>query len=131
MLDLAGEAAHSSERIAAPVACWVAARAGVAPEEALDARARASPAGWLIAQYDIVVFGATGFTGGLTAEYLARTRRPTTRWALAGRNREQARGRPAPAGGASARRPRELAADAAPTSATRRSMRGSPSRRAS
>ena len=28
VLDLAGEAAHSSERIAAPVACWLAARAG-------------------------------------------------------------------------------------------------------
>jgi Domain of unknown function (DUF6457) len=35
LLDLAGEAAHSSERVAAPVACWVAAKAGVAPEEAL------------------------------------------------------------------------------------------------
>jgi hypothetical protein len=29
VLDLAGEAAHASERIAAPVACWLAARAGV------------------------------------------------------------------------------------------------------
>ena len=37
LLDLAGEAAHSSERVAAPVACWVAARAGVAPHEALAA----------------------------------------------------------------------------------------------
>ncbi len=35
LLELAGEAAHSSERVAAPVACWVAARAAVAPEEAL------------------------------------------------------------------------------------------------
>jgi len=35
LLDLAGEAAHSSERVAAPVACWLAARAGVAPDEAL------------------------------------------------------------------------------------------------
>ena len=35
LLDLAGEAAHSSERVAAPVACWVAAKAGVSPEEAL------------------------------------------------------------------------------------------------
>ena len=35
LLDLAGEAAHSSERVAAPVACWVAARAGVSPLEAL------------------------------------------------------------------------------------------------
>jgi hypothetical protein len=37
LLDVAGEAAHSSERVAAPVACWVAARAGVTPEEALEA----------------------------------------------------------------------------------------------
>jgi short subunit dehydrogenase-like uncharacterized protein len=38
--------------------------------------------------YDVVVFGATGFTGGLTAEYLAGTARTDgTRWALAGRNR--------------------------------------------
>jgi hypothetical protein len=37
LLDLAGEAAHSSERVAAPVACWVAARAGVQPAEALSA----------------------------------------------------------------------------------------------
>jgi short subunit dehydrogenase-like uncharacterized protein len=36
--------------------------------------------------FDIVVFGATGFTGGLTAEYLARTRPDGLRWALAGRN---------------------------------------------
>ena len=28
ILDLAGEAAHASERVAAPVACWLAARAG-------------------------------------------------------------------------------------------------------
>jgi hypothetical protein len=35
LLDLAGEAAHSSERVAAPVACWVAAKAGVSPEDAL------------------------------------------------------------------------------------------------
>ncbi len=39
LLDLAGEAAHSSERVAAPVACWVAAKAGVAPHDALE-RAR-------------------------------------------------------------------------------------------
>jgi len=35
VLDLAGEAAHSSQRIAAPVACWLAAKAGVGLEEAL------------------------------------------------------------------------------------------------
>jgi uncharacterized protein DUF6457 len=39
LLDLAGEAAHSSERVAAPVACWVAAKAGVDPAQALE-RAR-------------------------------------------------------------------------------------------
>jgi short subunit dehydrogenase-like uncharacterized protein len=37
-------------------------------------------------EHDIVVFGATGFTGALTAEYLARHADPGTRWALAGRN---------------------------------------------
>ena len=37
LLDLAGEAAHSSERVAAPVACWVAARAGSPPAQALQA----------------------------------------------------------------------------------------------
>ena len=35
VLDLAGEAAHSSQRIAAPVACWLAARAGVDLDEAI------------------------------------------------------------------------------------------------
>ena len=35
VLDLAGKAAHSSERVAAPVACWLAARAGVGLAEAI------------------------------------------------------------------------------------------------
>ena len=35
ILDLAAEAAHASERIAAPVACWLSARAGRSPEESL------------------------------------------------------------------------------------------------
>jgi hypothetical protein len=35
LLALAGMAAHASERAAAPVACWMAARAGVAPDAAL------------------------------------------------------------------------------------------------
>jgi len=39
--------------------------------------------------HDLVLFGATGFTGGLTAEYLARHVPPDTRWALAGRNRDK------------------------------------------
>ncbi|MGH7965851.1 MAG: DUF6457 domain-containing protein [Candidatus Binatia bacterium] len=37
LLRLAGEAAHASERIAAPVACWLVARAGRSPAEALAA----------------------------------------------------------------------------------------------
>ena len=36
LLDLAGEAAHSSERVAAPIACWLAAIAGVDPDRALE-----------------------------------------------------------------------------------------------
>jgi hypothetical protein len=44
LLDLAGEAAHSSERVAAPLSCWLAARAGVEPGEALKlAREVGSP----------------------------------------------------------------------------------------
>ena len=34
LLELAGIAAHSSERTAAPISCWLAARAGVSPGEA-------------------------------------------------------------------------------------------------
>ena len=33
VLDLAAVAAHSSERIAAPVACWVGGRAGASLEQ--------------------------------------------------------------------------------------------------
>ena len=36
--------------------------------------------------FDLVLLGATGFTGGLTAEYLARHAPEDLRWALAGRN---------------------------------------------
>jgi saccharopine dehydrogenase (NAD+, L-glutamate forming) len=37
-------------------------------------------------QFDIVMFGATGFTGELTAAYLAENAPAGCRWALAGRN---------------------------------------------
>ncbi|GAA4242633.1 saccharopine dehydrogenase NADP-binding domain-containing protein [Actinomadura meridiana] len=37
-------------------------------------------------RYDIVLFGATGFTGGLTAAYLALHAEAGTTWALAGRD---------------------------------------------
>ncbi|KAF4951388.1 hypothetical protein FSARC_12945 [Fusarium sarcochroum] len=37
-------------------------------------------------QYDIVVFGATGYTGKLTAEYIATHLATDLKWAVAGRN---------------------------------------------
>jgi short subunit dehydrogenase-like uncharacterized protein len=40
-------------------------------------------------EHDIVIFGATGFTGALTAEYLAANAPAGLRWALAGRNRQK------------------------------------------
>jgi hypothetical protein len=43
ILDLAAEAAHSSERIAAPVACWLAARAGIPLEDALATAGEVGP----------------------------------------------------------------------------------------
>jgi hypothetical protein len=39
LLELAGTAAHASERTAAPLACWIAGRSGLALEELLDAAA--------------------------------------------------------------------------------------------
>lgn len=38
-------------------------------------------------EFDVVVFGATGFTGALTADYLATKRPAPARWAIAGRSR--------------------------------------------
>jgi short subunit dehydrogenase-like uncharacterized protein len=38
-------------------------------------------------RYDVALFGATGFTGGLTARYLAENGPSDLRWALVGRNR--------------------------------------------
>src|SRR3954453_22788342 len=40
-------------------------------------------------QYDLVIFGSTGFTGGLTADYLAAHAPAEMRWAVAGRNRSK------------------------------------------
>jgi hypothetical protein len=37
LLELAGVAAHASERVAAPVSCWVTARAGMDATAALEA----------------------------------------------------------------------------------------------
>ncbi len=39
--------------------------------------------------FDVVLFGASGFTGALTADYLARNAPPGCRWALAGRNQQK------------------------------------------
>ncbi|MFC7361071.1 saccharopine dehydrogenase family protein [Nocardioides astragali] len=39
--------------------------------------------------FDIVLFGATGFTGGLTADYLAAHAPADLRWAIAGRNADK------------------------------------------
>lgn len=36
LLDLAGVAAHASERTAAPIACYLVGLAGLEPERALD-----------------------------------------------------------------------------------------------
>jgi short subunit dehydrogenase-like uncharacterized protein len=43
-------------------------------------------------ELDVVLFGATGFTGRLTAEYLARHAPDGLRWALAGRNPDKLAG---------------------------------------
>jgi short subunit dehydrogenase-like uncharacterized protein len=40
-------------------------------------------------QFDLALFGGTGFTGGLTAEYLAAHAPAEMRWALVGRNRSK------------------------------------------
>jgi short subunit dehydrogenase-like uncharacterized protein len=40
-------------------------------------------------RFDLVLFGATGFTGELTADYLAEHAPAGCRWALAGRNRDK------------------------------------------
>ncbi|MEM9999019.1 MAG: saccharopine dehydrogenase NADP-binding domain-containing protein [Bacteroidota bacterium] len=41
--------------------------------------------------YALTLFGATGFTGGLVADYLAQHAPPDTAWALAGRNLDKLR----------------------------------------
>lgn len=40
VLELAAEAAHSSERIAAPVACWIGARSGKSLTELVEIAGR-------------------------------------------------------------------------------------------
>jgi saccharopine dehydrogenase (NAD+, L-glutamate forming) len=54
-----------------------------------DASPAASPSD---RELDLVLFGATGFTGRLTAEYLARHAPDGLRWGLAGRNEAKLEG---------------------------------------
>ena len=42
--------------------------------------------------FDIVLWGATGYTGQLVAEYLARHAGPGVRWAIGGRNQDKLEG---------------------------------------
>ncbi|MEM6366901.1 MAG: saccharopine dehydrogenase NADP-binding domain-containing protein [Myxococcota bacterium] len=42
--------------------------------------------------FDVVVFGATGFTGRLVADYLSRNAPSSLRWAIAGRSEEKLAG---------------------------------------
>jgi hypothetical protein len=43
LLDLAGTAAHASERTAAPIACWIAGRSELALDELLRRAAEIAP----------------------------------------------------------------------------------------
>lgn len=38
-------------------------------------------------QYELIILGATGYTGALTAEHIARYLPTNLRWAIAGRSR--------------------------------------------
>lgn len=40
-------------------------------------------------QYDLVVFGATGYTGKLTAEHITKSLPTDLKWAIAGRSEEK------------------------------------------
>lgn len=40
-------------------------------------------------ELDLILFGATGFTGGLAAEYLAKNYGNTIKWAIAGRSKKK------------------------------------------
>jgi short subunit dehydrogenase-like uncharacterized protein len=40
-------------------------------------------------QYDLVLFGATGYTGKLAASYIAKSTPTDLRWAIAGRSTQK------------------------------------------
>ncbi|WP_421718016.1 saccharopine dehydrogenase family protein [Algiphilus sp.] len=62
------------------------ARAGGAARKAATAPASPRSGGPAGRRYDFVLLGATGYTGGLTAEYLAERAPQGARWAIAGRD---------------------------------------------
>jgi short subunit dehydrogenase-like uncharacterized protein len=71
-------------------------------------------------QFDLVLFGATGFTGGLTAGYLAANAPEGMRWALVGRNRAKLEAVAARLAGTAGPKPEIVVADAG----DREAMRG-------
>jgi short subunit dehydrogenase-like uncharacterized protein len=74
-------------------------------------------------QYDLALFGATGFTGGLTARYVAVNGPAGLRWALVGRNRaklEAVRADLEPELGSAVPTPDLIVADAADSAALTR-----------
>ena len=40
-------------------------------------------------EYDLILFGATGYTGKLTAQYIFKSLPLGLRWAVAGRNKQR------------------------------------------
>ncbi|MBX6363892.1 MAG: saccharopine dehydrogenase NADP-binding domain-containing protein [Gemmatimonadetes bacterium] len=56
-------------------------------------------------EFDVVLYGASGFTGRQTVEYFARHAPPGLRWAVAGRNRAKVDAIRAAVGGAAAAAP--------------------------
>ena len=37
-------------------------------------------------EFDVIIYGASGFTGRLVAEYMGKTHGDSANWAMAGRN---------------------------------------------
>lgn len=85
-IDCTNRATHANHRCSPPVGI-LAPRAGGSGTGLLG-----SPVPMDDLRYDLVLFGATGFTGQLVAEYLALRLQPGShRWALAGRDLEKLR----------------------------------------
>lgn len=40
-------------------------------------------------EYDLILLGATGYTGKLTAQYISKSLPPNLKWAIAGRNKQK------------------------------------------